>query len=266
MGQGRRRSESRPHRAAATLGGEGGVDRSGSHCLPQAPACGSQACPRSSHLPSPGSRSLRGPGVMGEEVAPHTPSPDSRLPSASSNCQPAHASGAPLLGSAPGGALSARLPLRLPLGFWRAAWDAGQTGAQPEAAVDGARGPSVPPAHPAAQRPVSVGCSIPRPAAEVQGLWACGGLSHGEVTVTIRLSSHTGARMVRVRMGRVREAGWEVERVICTSPWGLGWRPETKPQREKREVRCRFPRVLRVRNSRAALSDACSAWVTGREL
>ena len=124
MGRGGRRGESRPHRAAATLGAEGGVDRSGSHCLPQAPACGSQASPRSSHRPSPGGRPLRGPGVMGEEVAPHTPSPDSRRPSASSNCQPAHASAAPPLGSAPGGALSACLPL----GFWRAAWDAGQAG------------------------------------------------------------------------------------------------------------------------------------------
>ena len=52
---------------------------------------------------------------------------------------------APLLGSAPAGALSAGLPL----GFCRTVWDAGQTGAQPEAAVDGALGPSAPPAHPA---------------------------------------------------------------------------------------------------------------------
>lgn len=58
------------------------------------------------------------------------------------------------LGSAPAAALSAGLPL----GFCRTAWDAGQTGAQPEAVVDGALGPSVPPAHPAAQHPVLVGC------------------------------------------------------------------------------------------------------------
>lgn len=34
--------------------------------------------------------------------------------------------------------------------------------------------------------------------------------------MTLRLSSYTGARTVRVRMGRVYEAGWEVVRVICT--------------------------------------------------
>lgn len=66
----------------------------------------------------------------------------------------------------------------------------------------------------------------------------CGGSSHREVTVTLRLSSYTGARTVRVRMGRVSEAGWGAVCVVSTggsdtSPWGLGWRPETKPQSEK---------------------------------
>ena len=262
MGWGGRRGESRPQRAAATLGAEGGVDRSGSHCLPQAPACGSQASPRSSHRPSPGGRSLRGPGVMGEEVAPHTPSPDSRRPSASSNCQPAHASAAPPLGSAPGGALSACLPL----GFWRAAWDAGQAGAQPEAAVDGARGPSVPSAHPAGSASC-VGrvlhsptrCRGPGPLG-VRGLVPRG--SHRDSQALV---SHWGSH------GQAQDGTLSTRPVgrlsVSSAPPHGDWDGVLRPSRSVRNERCGVASgVLRVRNARAALSDACSAWVTGREL
>lgn len=234
------------------MGAEGGVDRSGlevTACV--RPPCRRQDSPRSSHQPSPGRPSLRDPGAVGEEVPPHTPSPNSR-PLSGQFCLVERRSGLPVTSHVPftacpltpvwplysGLHLAGALSTGLPLGFCRTAWDAGQTGAQPEAVVDGALGPSVPPAHPAAQHPVLVGCSHSPTRCRGPGPLGVRGSCHREVTVTLRLSSYTGARTVRVRMGRVYEAGWEVVRVICTgesdtSPWGLGWRPETKPQSEK---------------------------------
>lgn len=204
--------------------GEGGVDR---------PGLEATARPRPAPGHATGRPSLRGPEATGEEGAAHTPSPDPtplcRLCLAACPLTPVwplslglHL-GRPLRPSS-AGVLEGRVGCR-------------ETGAQPEAAVDGARGPSVPLAHPAAQRPVSVGARFPYPLQRSRASGCAGARPTGK-SPGLRLSSYTGARTGRVRMGRVHEVGWEVERVICTggsdtSPWGLGWCPETKPQREK---------------------------------
>lgn len=115
--------------------GEGGVDR---------PGLEATACPRPAPGHATGRPSLRGPEATGEEGAAHTPSPDPtplcRLCLAACPLTPVwplslglHL-GRPLRPSS-AGVLEGRVGCR-------------ETGAQPEVAVDGALGPSVPLAHP----------------------------------------------------------------------------------------------------------------------
>ena len=156
--------------------GAGGVDR---------PGLEATACPRLAPGHATGRPSLRGPGATGEEGAAHTPSPDPtplcRLCLAACPLTPVwplylglHL-GRPLRPSS-AGVLEGRVECR----------ETGGGGGRGSGSLCAACAPR--------RSASSVGrCSVPLPAAAVQGLWVCGGSSHREVTVTQALLLHWGS-------------------------------------------------------------------------
>lgn len=150
----------------------------GSHRLPQASA---RSCHRQALPDGP-----RGYGRGGGSAHPFARS-DAPLPALSRRL-PSHASVAPLLGPAPG----APSP---PVFGWGSGGPRGVQGDRSPAGGGGGRGSGSLCAAFAPRRSASsVGrCSVPLPAAAVQGLWVCGGSSHREVTVTQALLLHWGS-------------------------------------------------------------------------